>query len=63
MTKHKMACARSEDSDEPGHPPQPGYPHSLIRVYAVRLMVAKDPSFLHADSADSDQTWWMPRLI
>ena len=25
--------------------------------------VAKDPSFLHADSEDSDQTGWMPRLI
>ena len=25
--------------------------------------VAKDPSFLHADSEDSDQTEWMPRLI
>ena len=25
--------------------------------------VAKDPSFLHADSDDSDQTGWMPRLI
>ena len=25
--------------------------------------VAKDPSFLHADSEDSDQTRWMPRLI
>ena len=25
--------------------------------------VAKDPSFLHADSQDSDQTGWMPRLI
>ena len=25
--------------------------------------VAKDPSFLHADSKDSDQTGWMPRLI
>ena len=25
--------------------------------------VAKDPSFLHADSADSDQTGRMPRLI
>ena len=24
--------------------------------------VAKDPSFLHADSKDSDQTEWMPRL-
>ena len=28
----KMACAPSEDSDQPGHPP------SLIRVFAVRLM-------------------------
>ena len=25
--------------------------------------VAEDPSFLHADSEDSDQTGWMPRLI
>ena len=25
--------------------------------------VAKDPSFLHAVSEDSDQTGWMPRLI
>ena len=25
--------------------------------------VAKDPSFLHADSEDADQTGWMPRLI
>ena len=47
---NKMACAPSEDSDHPGHPP------SLIRV-------AKGPSFLHADSEDSDQTGRMPRLI
>ena len=25
--------------------------------------VAKNPSFIHADSKDSDQTGWMPRLI
>ena len=25
--------------------------------------VAKDPSFLHADSEDSEQTGWMPMLI
>ena len=25
--------------------------------------VAKDPTFLHADSEDPDQTGWMPRLI
>ena len=30
--QHKMTCAPSEDSDQPGHPP------SLIRVFAVRTM-------------------------
>ena len=50
-------CAPSEDSDQPGHPP------SLIRVIACAQLIAKDPSFLHADSEDSDQTWRMPRLI
>ena len=29
---NKMACAPSEDSDQPGHPP------SLIRVFAMCLM-------------------------
>ena len=47
----------SEDSDQPGHPP------SLIRVFAGTQWVAKDSSFLHADSEDSDQTGRMPRLI
>ena len=28
---NKVACAPSEDSDQPGHPP------SLIRVFAVRM--------------------------
>ena len=32
-------------------------------VFAVCQWVAKDPNFLHADSEDSDQTGWMPRLI
>ena len=31
---NKMACAPSEDSDQPGHPP------SLIRVFAVRVKKA-----------------------
>ena len=31
---HKMACAPSEDSDQPAHPP------SLIRVFAVRMKKA-----------------------
>ena len=54
---NEMACAPSEDSDQPGHPT------SLIKVFACALWVAKDPSFLHADSKDSDQTGRMPRLI
>ena len=31
---YKIACAPSEDSDQPGHPP------SLIRVFAVRMKKA-----------------------
>ena len=34
-----------------------------IRVFAVHPWVAKDPSFLHADSKGSDQTRGMLRLI
>ena len=45
-----MACVHSEDSDKPGHPP------SRVRVFPVRSRVAKDSSFLHADSEDSGQT-------
>ena len=47
-------CAPSEDSDQPWHPPE----SSLCTQW-----VAKNPSFLHADSEDSDQTGQMPRLI
>ena len=32
---NRMACAPSEDSDQPGHPP------SLIRIFAVRLKKAR----------------------
>ena len=31
--------------------------------FRCALMIAKDPSFLHADSEDSVQTGRMPRLI
>ena len=47
---NKMTYATSEYSDQPGYTP------SLTRVLAVRLLVAKGPSFFHADSKDSDQT-------
>ena len=39
-------CAPSEDSDQPGHPP------SLSESSLCAQWVAKDPSFLHADSED-----------
>ena len=35
----------------------------LWRSSVCAHWVAKDPSFLHADSEDSDQTGQMPRLI
>ena len=36
---NKIACAPSEDSDQPGHPP------SLIRVFAIRLKKARVLSY------------------
>ena len=57
LTKPKNDYEPSEESDQPGHWP------SLIRAFAVRSWVVKDPMFLHADSEDSDQTGWMLRLI
>ena len=47
---NKMACAPSEDSDQPGHPP------SLIRVFAVRMKKAWVLSYPLSASDDSDQT-------
>ena len=50
-------CAPSKDSDQPGHPP------SFEQSSLCAQWVAKDPSFLHADSKDSDQAGRMPRQI
>ena len=55
---NKLICAPSEDSDQPGHPPSLNSESSLHAI-----LVAKAPSFLHADSEDSDQTGRTPRLI
>ena len=44
-TQIKNEGAQSEDTDQPGHPP------NLIRVFAVHsTWVAKDPNFLNTDS-------------
>ena len=52
-----LTCAPSEDSDQPGF--RPVWSESSL----CAQWVAKDPSFLHADSEDSDKTGRMPRLI
>ena len=54
---NKVACAPSEDSDQPGHLP------SLIRVFAVQLKKAKILSYPLSAERRSDQTGRMPRLI
>ena len=57
MTKpNEMGCATSKDSDQAEQPP------ILIESSLSAQWVAKDPSFFHADSDDSDQTGRMPRL-
>ena len=55
---NKMACAPSEDSDQPGHP------HSLIRFFTVCMKKHWFLSYLLSHSKDSDQTGHRkPRLI
>ena len=55
---NNMACAPSEDSNQPGHQ------LSLISLHCVlSRQIYNDPMLLHADSEDSDQTGRMPRLI
>ena len=50
-------CASSEDSDQPRHP------HSLTRLFAVRMKKACVLSYSLSASEDSDQNGRMPRLI
>ena len=54
---NKMACAPSENSDQPGHPP------SLIRAFTVRSISSLGPHVSSCGREDSDQTMQMPRLI
>ena len=63
---NKMACAPSEDSGQPGHPPSlirvfgcPGWSESSLSVWRKLGSLATH----RADSEDSDQTGRMPRLI
>ena len=58
MTKPtKWLCAQQKTQISLGI--RPVWSESSLRTQ----WVAKDPSFLHADSEDSDQTGQMPRLI
>ena len=55
---NNMTCVPSEGSAQPGHLP------SQLRAFTVRFMDSwKDLILIHADSENSDQTGWMPRLI
>ena len=59
-----MEYAPSEDIDQPGNlPVWSESAQSDQSLYCALKWVAKDPSFLHADSEDSDQTGPMPTLI
>ena len=61
-----MACLHSKDLDQPEHLP------GLIKVLPCAHYITKDPSFVHADCQDSDQTrgvfnmhtiqGWMPLI-
>ena len=51
----------NEDSDQPGRIASASAQSDQTSLCAQ--WVAKDPRFLQADSADSDQTGQMPRLI
>ena len=51
--QHSLISLPCAKTDQPGHPPSD----------QSSLHNAKDTSFLHADSEDSDQNGWMPRLI
>ena len=52
MTKtNKMACAPSEDSDQPGYPP------SLIRVFAVRMKKSWVLSYLFSANRRLRSDW------
>ena len=57
MKTQQTEYAPIEDSDQPGHLP------SLIRVLAVHSVGNYGYNFLHVNSADSDQTELMPRLV
>ena len=48
---YKMACAPSEDSDQPGHPP------SLIRIFAVQMKKALVLSYPLSAQGNLSSDW------
>ena len=57
MTKPKMICATSEDSDQPGHPP------SLIRVFTVSTIGIWGPNVSSFGQRILWSDWTVARLI
>ena len=54
MTNQQNDCVPSEDLGQPGL--RPVWSESSLSL--CTQWVAKDPSFLHVDGEDSDQTGW-----
>ena len=66
MTESSISEAISLTAPSPSYDPRHDKTYkspSLIWSWLCAQWVAKDPSFLHADSEDSNQTGRMPRLI
>ena len=65
--KYKMSHCMAKPTNWPVRPARTQISLGIFPVWSETSLyaqwVAKDPMFLHADSEDSDQTGWMPRLI
>ena len=63
----KLSCLRTKPTKWSVRPAKTQISLDICPVWSGSSLcaqwVAKDPSFLHADSKDSDQTGQMPRLI
>ena len=67
LEKLKLSQSKTKPTKWPMHPAKTQISLGIRPVWSESSLcaqwVAKDPSFLHEDSEDSDQIWRMPRLI
>ena len=67
LNVHYLSCFMTKQTKSPVHPAKTQISLGIHPIWSESLpctqWVAKDPSLLHADSEDSDQTGWKPRLI